>query len=267
MRNTKHKWIVALAICLFGLASIHFHSDAKIADKDIIAQWSFDKGGKTAVDISGNGHDGTFDLGAKRVQGKFGMGVHLDGGKGSLVTVEDHKDLNVTKQLSIVAWVKWNKGGVIHEGPRRWPMIVSKIAINQAYLLFLDTGDGGNPNKPSIAFRMKGPGTVYSNVTVKDETWYHAAGIYDGKAITVYINGKLSNQRNASAPIATTNDVLTIGANKAGTSNRFDGIIDAVGIYNRGLTAEEVAETMKGFASVEPQGKAALLWGRLKSQH
>ena len=267
MKYTKDKWIFVLVMCLFCLAAICFHSDAKIADKDIIAQWSFDKGGKNAVDISGNGHDGTFDLGAKRVQGKFGMGVHLDGGKGSLVTVEDHKDLNVTKQLSIVAWVKWNKGGVVHEAARRWPMIVSKIAINQAYLLFLDTGDGVNPNKPSVAFRMKGPGTVYSKVTVKDETWYHTAGIYDGKAIKIYINGELSNQRNASAPIATTNEVLTIGANKAGAGNRFDGIIDAVGIYNRGLTADEVAETMKGFAPVEPHGKAAILWGRLKSEH
>ena len=88
----------------------------------------------------------------------------------------------MTKQLSIFAWVKWNKGGIKHVDPLWWPMIVMKASVNKTYLLFLDTGDGVNPNKPSIAFRMSGPGTVYSKETVKEEVWYHAVGTYDDKA-------------------------------------------------------------------------------------
>ena len=69
-----------------------------------------------------------------------------------------------------------------------------KTPVNQAYLFFLDTGDGVNPNKPSITFRITDPSTAYSRETVKEEIWYYAAGTYDGKAIKIYINGELSNE-------------------------------------------------------------------------
>jgi len=71
---------------------------------------------------------------------------------------------------------------------------VMKTPANQAYLFFLDTGDGVNPNKPSITFRITNPSTAYSRETVKEEIWYYAAGTYDGKAIKIYINGELSNE-------------------------------------------------------------------------
>ena len=266
MKFTIKYSLILRAFLIVLTMAIALQSSAVIKDQDIIALWTFDEGDKDsdAIDVSKHGHNGTFDLGATRVNGKFGLGAHLDGKKGQVITIEDHDELNVTKELSIVAWVKWDKDGVVHGEPRQWPMIVSKIPINAAYLLFLDTGDGGNPNKPSIAFRMSGPGTVYSKVTVTDETWYHAAGTYDGKSVKIYIDGKLSNELGATAPIAITNDVLTIGANSNGTSNRFDGIIDEVGIYNRGLTEDEVQETMKGFTPVKPKGKVATVWGKLK---
>ena len=109
--------------------------------------------------------------GAIRGPGKFGLGGHFDADKATqAVWIDDHKELNVTKQLSIFAWVKWNKGGIKHVDPLWWPMIVMKASVNKTYLLLLDTGDGVNPNKPSIAFRMSGPGTVYSKETVKKKS-------------------------------------------------------------------------------------------------
>jgi len=71
---------------------------------------------------------------------------------------------------------------------------VMKTPVNQAYLFFLDTGDGVNPNKLSITFRITDPSTAYSRETVKEEIWYYAAGTYDRKAIKIYINGELSNE-------------------------------------------------------------------------
>ena len=120
-------------------------------------------------------------------------------------------------------------------------------------------------DKPSIAFRMKGPGTVYSKVTVKEEIWYHAAGTYDGDEIKIYINGKLSNFMPGGGAIAVTDNVLIIGAALNGL--RFHGIIDEVGLYNRALTPKEVKGTMEGLAqSVDSKDKAAVVWGMLKSQ-
>jgi hypothetical protein len=168
MRNLIISVVSALICLMIPVIGAPELAHAEISDDDIIALWTFDKGnGDEAIDISGNSHDGTFDLGAGVGVGKVGSGADLDGEEGQVITVENADDLNVTEELSILAWVKWNEGGVVHGEPRQWPMIVSKIPINQAYLLFLDTGDGGNPDKPSIAFRMKGPGTLYSKVTVE----------------------------------------------------------------------------------------------------
>ena len=74
-----------------------------------------------------------------------------------------------------------------------------KTPVNQAYLLFLDTRDNVNPNKPSITFRITGPST---------------AGTYGGKAIKIYINGELSKEVSGDSPIMVTNDIFVIGAAK-----------------------------------------------------
>ena len=266
----KNKCSVAFVACLLSVLFFDLGIMAEVKEKDIIAQYTFDQGTKAAelIDISGNGHNGKFMKGATRGPGKFGLGGYFDADKATqAVWIDDHKELNVTKQLSIVAWVKWDKGGVKHVAPLWWPMIVMKASVNKAYLLFLDTGDGVNPNKPSIAFRMSGPGTVYSKERVKEEAWYHAAGTYDGKAIKIYINGKLSNEVAGGGLIAVSQDVLVIGAAKRGDL-RFHGIIDEVGIYNRALTEAEVSQTMQGFAqNVNSTGKSAVIWAKIKSQY
>ena len=92
-----------------------------------------------------------------------------------------------------------------------------KTPVNQAYLFFLDTGDGVNPNKPSITFRITGPSTAYSRETVKEEVWYYTASTYGGKAIKIYINGELSKEVSGGGPIMVTNDIFVIGAAKHDT--------------------------------------------------
>jgi hypothetical protein len=48
-------------------------------------------------------------------------------------------------------------------------------------------------------------------------------------------------------------------------NNRFHGIIDEVGLYNRALTPKEVKGTMEGLAqSVDSKDKAAVVWGNAK---
>ena len=80
----KTQSMFSFGLCLFGFVFIGLVSDAKITEKDIIAQWSFDESAAddVAIDMSGNGHDGTFDLGAKKTGAKFGNGAALDGKKG-----------------------------------------------------------------------------------------------------------------------------------------------------------------------------------------
>ena len=73
--------------------------------------------------------------------------------------------------------------------------------------------------------------------------WVHIAGVYiPGKSCSIYINGKLDNQRTDSVPSSQYNNslALTLGA-RPSKECYFKGIADEICIYNRPLTQEEIA--------------------------
>jgi len=62
---------------------------------------------------------------------------------------------------------------------------------------------------------------------------------------------------------------IGVGRAQGGTEGNdmfFDGLIDEVVIYNRGLTIDEIAELMDGVVAVEPAGKIAKVWGKIKKE-
>jgi hypothetical protein len=70
-------------------------------------------------------------------------------------------------------------------------------------------------------------------------TWYHAAATYDGNIVTLYVNGQPAG--SASLPLNTVlnGNGLTIGYRPGGA--KWQGQIDEVMLFNRALTADEVA--------------------------
>jgi hypothetical protein len=72
----------------------------------------------------------------------------------------------------------------------------------------------------------------------------HVAGVYDGTSMSVYLNGVLSAQvPTAVASIPTNGLTMRIGADSLGDS-RFNGVIDEPRVFNRGLSAVEIATIM-----------------------
>jgi hypothetical protein len=69
----------------------------------------------------------------------------------------------------------------------------------------------------------------------------HVAGTYDGTTYSVYINGVLDGTATLGGTVPV-NPGLTfrIGGDSTG-ANLFVGLIDEVEVYNRGLSAAEVA--------------------------
>jgi hypothetical protein len=85
---------------------------------------------------------------------------------------------------------------------------------------------------------------VVSQTVLQDHVWYHVAGTYDGSTANIYVNGVLDNSVPKTGTIlASTAGPLFIGQNVggAGSGEFFNGLIDEVAIYNRALSAEEVA--------------------------
>jgi len=96
--------------------------------------------------------------------------------------------------------------------------------------------------------------SVTSNATVALGQEAHAALTFDGVTLRLYINGVLDKEEayGFSGVYYSTEDVM-IGAfnsNTGYTFNRFDGLLDDISIWNRALSAGEVAS----LAACEPVG-------------
>ena len=70
---------------------------------------------------------------------------------------------------------------------------------------------------------------------------YHAAGVYDGTDLKLYVNGKLVKTTSISGKIKSTTENLKLGYTFYNNINYyFKGTISNIKVYNRALTADEV---------------------------
>jgi hypothetical protein len=76
------------------------------------------------------------------------------------------------------------------------------------------------------------------------DAWSHLAATYDGTTIRLYVNGTLVQSQAAAGGIMTSSNPLRIGGNSIWNSEYFAGLIDEVRVYNRVLTAAEIAADM-----------------------
>jgi len=74
-------------------------------------------------------------------------------------------------------------------------------------------------------------------------TWYHVASTWDGTTRKLYLNGVLKRSDTPGTNNAT---AANFNIGKTCCSEFFNGLIDDVAIYNRALTAVEVAELADG---------------------
>src|SRR3989344_9519590 len=73
--------------------------------------------------------------------------------------------------------------------------------------------------------------------------WNLVMGTYDGANMTIYVNGVQQGTQCAfTGNITSNSDGFAIGARGVGGSSYFTGPIDDVRIYNRALSAGEVAD-------------------------
>jgi hypothetical protein len=88
--------------------------------------------------------------------------------------------------------------------------------------------------------------SVRSTTVIPSNTWFHIAGVRNGSTGYLYVNGVLNKQATVTTNTvsADTDSQFFIG-NISRTSNLsegWNGQIAAVSIYNRALTANEVAQ-------------------------
>lgn len=183
----------------------------------------------TTCDLSGNGNHGTLMADVYSVPGKFGNGLDFDG-TGDYVDAADPGGLGTNYSVSV--WAK--PASVALDAQvvsKRQDGVPIEFQVNQNNddVYFAVRDDAGNIGEASKL-----------NV-LSVGVWTHIVGVRNGNDISVYVDAiKGTDDPDTFGAISTAN--ILIGSYGPGSSGFFNGSIDNVTIWNRALSAGEIAE-------------------------
>jgi len=203
----------------------------------------------------------------------------------SKVTLPRVNAPRVTDELTLEAWVvlgayPWNDAGIVHQSAGeaitpeaykhgyRDPYVYRPWEI-QGYMLGIDPY--GRPMF-KVNSKQVGSGEVPHKELVSDKyviptyRWVHLAGVYGNGSMSLYMNGKLIDQKTASGAIKVPDRDVLIGLNSdtqrisdpvshsdfAAKNNvpiiyGIEGLIDEVKIYDRALSGKQIRESYSAF--------------------
>jgi len=199
-------------------------------EKGLIGWWTFDEKDDSPVALDYSGHRlGGVLYKAKRTEGCEGRGLLCDGG---CVLVADNPILNPTEGLTIECRVKTDKRGQSNH----W--IVNRIlqgSTSTGYRL------GLLDDRPCFEV----PLTDWSHHLSGSDPlplgqWVHLAGVFDGKVMRLYMDGKEVAAMDRPGPVRPNNLRLCIGSYDADHPAHFTGVVDDVRLYSRALTPDEI---------------------------
>lgn len=176
-------------------------------------------------DRSGNGNP-------VRLLGSLSKDEGLHSGS---AVVENSDKFNLPGNLTLVAEARLNNTGLSEGGQ---PLIGKG---DTAYSLKItEAGD-------QLEFFIHSSGT-WHNVTAKlpddaASTFHTYAGVYDGNRLTIFIDGKEAATKACTAPVSGNGFELSVGIDTEETARRLNGVVRKAAVYDRALTAAEIAST------------------------
>jgi hypothetical protein len=170
--------------------------------------------------------------------------VHLNGST-SYMSVADTPELDITGALTMEAWIKLDSIPAGNAG------IIGKYVgsgSQRSYLLYV-SGQGAGNGELGMVISSDGTFTnaksLVDNIPLTTGEWLHVVGTYQpNQAMRIYVNGTLVEQVTSGIPSAifNSNSDLWVGLQyDTSAANHFSGLIDEVAIYNRALSASEIA--------------------------
>jgi len=204
----------------------------------LVAWWPLDEGnGTLTVDASGNGHNGLLVNGPEWTKGPA---LDFDG-------ADDYVDTGTFDvpgtSLTLAAWIQPQD---LQNCPANDCRILAKATgtAEDAHIFMLSTIDQGGADR--LRFRLKTGGTtttlIGSSGDLVEDEWVHAAAVYDGSTMTLYLDAVSIGSTSKTGSLALDDTVpVWIGGSPGGASERpWDGLIDDVRIYDRALSAGEI---------------------------
>ncbi len=156
---------------------------------------------------------------------------------GGGAVIDSSKKLDLTGSLTLVAEARMNNIGWSEGGQ---PLIVKG---DTSYGLKIT--EGGH----ELEFFIYAAGT-WNRATAKlpadaESKFHRYAGVYDGKTLSVFIDGKAAGTTPCTAIVSKNSFELAIGIDTEETARRLNGSVRNAAVYDRALTAEQLAGKAK----------------------
>jgi RHS repeat-associated protein len=207
---------------------------AEILSDTPAAYWRLgERSGTEIADIAGTNDgdlvQGYYLGGLGALSGDGNAAVSFDSESDGYASIPDSADLDLGNgPFSIELWAQVGEGeGVLlgkDDGTDGY-----RVAIDAAGRVVLATGDGD--------------GNIRSEDPITDWQWHHIVltrgSASDGE---VYVDGVDVTEAVATGTFTDNSAALTLGAGTGGTANYVAGSLDELAIYDRKLTAQEVAD-------------------------
>ncbi len=205
----------------------------------LVGFWSFngpDTTATTATDVSGSSNTLTFSGGVVKSAGKVGQALSFDGSSGYLhITTFSGPP---SSRMTLCTWMKTpgtgatqfilninrNPGNIVNEG-------IWQININGKLHFWDYTGS---------AYGFVDPGTE-SNTAVTDNKWHFACFVKNNTAGTYYLDGAANGAVTALSSVSYGSADWSVGKDYRDGGSYFNGSLDDLRIYNRALSATEIA--------------------------
>jgi large repetitive protein len=199
----------------------------------LVGHWAMEEGsGTTLFDAAPPANNATTTGSPAWAAGTYGQALLLNG-TSQYASVPDSADLDITGAITMAAWIKPGKADT-------QDLIAKEInGVADGYQLSLAAPS--STGKVFVRFNNDPNNRVDSLTSYPTNgAWVHVAATYDGSTVRMYYNGVLEASRAWTGLIAPNSTPLGIGA-QSNNARWFQGGIDDVRLYDRALTAGEIA--------------------------
>lgn len=212
---------------------------APTAAGGLVAAYNADEGsGGGLTDRSGNGNHGAVNSGWSTA-GKYGGALSLTG-QYDAEWIPATVSQRLTTGMTLSAWVNpssvtGTRAVLVKEGT------AAGAYTGSAWGLYASGGAGGTGRPAAAVTPATGARTLTGATTaIPTGSWTHLAATYDGTTLRLYVADQLVSSTAVSGALSVSPGALRIGGNDV-FGEWYAGLIDEVHVYNRALSATEVA--------------------------
>jgi hypothetical protein len=213
------------------------------ADANCMGAW-FMNGGATETDRSGNGNDlaqtsGTIPTSADVPSGYSGTSRDFESGDTEGLEIDDNTELDINganQAITVACWVKSETADYTATAH-----LVGKYNTSdqRQYRLGISSAE-------KAEFRLSSDGAANSAAVgatnVADGAWHHICGVYNDTDIRIYVDGELdADAVEYSGGLHNSTAQFHIGSYDSSNA-LYDGLMDEPIVFNRALSADEVAD-------------------------